>query len=251
MKRRQVLATLAAAAAVGPAAAQSGTRSYAVVSEIAREVFVTTFQESTGTRLGANLTPRLPIADGALEKVSLVAARSAITAADQGAPIWLIAPLETDLFDARAAYVEGTKVKLPDDLAAEMKQRGTTHLFIFSRLRDEANLRARNARLGTGQIEGLGFYIDPHAMMTNSDTLVTTKGFIAPYLYARATLVDARTGTILRMRRIVEGQVIAAERAEQGSDPWNVMTPADKVRLLSTLIQRQVGEAVPALLAGV
>jgi hypothetical protein len=246
MKKRMFMA-LAAAILALPAAAQETKRSYAVLSEIAREVQVTIFQEATGTRLGNNIVQRLPIAAGALDKVALVSAKTALGKADAGAPVWLIAPLDTDLFEWQLPFVEGTKVKLPDDLAAEMAQRGTTHLLLFTRLRDAANLRSVNARLGTGQLEGIGFYVDKQTEIKNVDTLVNSVGFIAPYMYVRATLVDARTGTVLKMRRIAEGDVIAAARPDQSGDPWNVMTPNDKVRHLGTMIDRQVADAVAAL----
>jgi len=229
--------------------AQGAPRSYAVLSEMAREVMVTNFQESTGTRLGANLTTRIPIPEGALDKVALVTAKQNIEKLAKGAPVWLVAPLDTDLFDARAVYTEGTTLKVPDDLAAALKEHGSTHLLLFTRLRDEANLRAQNARVGTGLIEGPGFYIDRHTKMTNLDTLTTTAGFIAPYLYMRATLLDARTGVILATRRVVEGEVLSASVAEQSGDPWSVMTPTEKVAQISAMIKREVDKAVPALLA--
>lgn len=248
MKKRIFLALLAAAACVAPAAAQDAKpRSYAVLAEIGREVQVTLFQEATGTRLGNNIVQRLPVTEGVLDKVALVSAKSALGKADPGAPVWLIAPLDSDLFEWQLPFVEGAKVKMPDDLAAEMARRGTTHLLLFTRLRDAANLRAANARIGTGQLEGVGFYVDKQTEMKNNNTLVNSVGFIAPYMYVRATLVDARTGTIVKMRRIAEGQVIAAARPDQSGDPWNVMTPAEKVRHLGTMIDQQVGEAVAAL----
>ncbi len=246
MNRRTVLILLAAALPV-PALAQEARRSYAVVSEIAREVQVTIFQEATGTRLGNNIVQRLPIGEGALDKVALVSAKGALGKADPGAPVWLIAPLDTDLFEWQQPYVEGSKVKLPDDLAAEMSRRGTTHLLLFTRLRDAANLRARTARLGTGPLEGVGFYVDKQTEMKNADTLVNSVGFIAPYLYARATLIDARTGTVLKMRRMAEGEVIAASRPEQSGDPWNMMTAGEKVRHLGNMIDQRIAESVAAL----
>ncbi len=247
MKRRILLALLAAACA-GPAAAQDARpRSYAVLSEIGRDVQVTFFQESTGTRLNNNIVQRLPVTEGALDKVALVSAKTALGKADAGAPVWLIAPLDTDLFEWQMPFVEGAKLRMPDDLAAEMGKRGTTHLLLFTRLRDAANLRAKSARLGTGPLEGIGFYVDKQTEMKNVDTLVNSVGFIAPYMYVRATLIDARTGTVLKMRRITEGQVIAAARPDQSGDPWNMMTPTEKVRHLGTMIDQQVGEAVAAL----
>jgi len=106
-----------------------------------------------------------------------------------------------------------------------------------------------NGRFGTGTLEGLGFYIDRLSQVKNVDTLTTTTGIIAPYLYMRASLIDAKSGKVIAMRRVTEGEIIAAARPEQGGDPWNVMSPTDKVRYLSELVQREIGKAVPDLLA--
>jgi hypothetical protein len=51
------------------------------------------------------------------------------------------------------------------------------------------------------------------------------------------------------MRRVTEGEIVVAARPEQGGDPWNLMSPNDKVRYLSELVQREIGKAVPDLLA--
>jgi hypothetical protein len=247
MLRRSFAAGLGALAL--SARAQGGARSFAVVSEFARDINVVVFQESTGTRLGNNLNDKIPVTGGAFDKLALTSAKQSIDKGERGAPVWLIAPLDSDLIDARTVFVEGGVVKLPDDLTAAMKERGTTHLVTFTRLRDQANLRAVNGRQGTGTLEGLGFYIDRLTEVKNQATLTTTTGFIAPYLYMRASLIDARSGKVLAMRRIVEGEILAAAHAEQGRDPWNVMRPEEKIRHLSELVQREIGKAVPELLA--
>ena len=254
MKIRQRVAALLAvclgwAVGVGPAAAQGAPHAYAVVSEFGRDIVITVGQTQTGTRLEANAAERLPVSNGAYDKVALISAKQALEKADAGAKVWLVAPLDVDLFNARGAYAEGSTVNVPADLAAALKERGSSHLLLFTRLRDEASLRAGNEHVGSGQIEGVGFYIDRWLKVKNLDTLTESTGFIAPYLYIRATLIDARSAKVLATRRVTAGTMVPADRPDQSGDPWALMSSQEKVGHLSALIRTEVGAAVPALLS--
>lgn len=252
MNRRSLVSLLAAAACLVTAnatRAQAGGPSFAVLSEIAREVRVVTYRPDVGTRLGANQEDRLPLSDGALDKLALVTAKSALQKASPGAPVWLIAPMDSDLFDPLDNFIEGSRLSIPADLAQALKEHGTTRLLLLSRHRAEARLSAAHGKLGSGQIEGVGFFVDHQASMTNQTTLVSSTGFIAPYLYMRATLIDLPGGTVLKSRRILQSSVRAAQQAEQSGDPWNVLSSEQKVRMLADMIVKEVTQAVPALLA--
>lgn len=245
----KALAGLACVAIGALAAAQPAPRSFAVYSEVAREINVVTFQESTGSRLSANLVSRVPIPQAALDNVVLLTARQALEQSDRGGRNWLIAPLDSDMFDPLQMPPEGATLKLPDDLAAEMKRRGLSHLLLFTRFRGDANLKSRNATLGSGPLEGLGFYIDRVTPLTRADTREDGAGFLAPFIYVRVTLVDGANGRVLRTRRVGEGHVIANVPGAGGGDPWDVMTPTEKVQRLTDMITREIGALLPEVLA--
>ena len=237
-------------AAVVGVSAQPAPRSFAVYSEVAREIGVVTFQESTGSRLDTNLVTRIPIPKAALDQTVQVLARQEVGRTDPGGKTWLIAPLDSDLFDARGAYLEGSTVTLPDDLKAAMKERGLSHLLLFTRYRTDAALKAVNGMVGTGQLEGLGFYIDRVTPMKSKDTGADVTGFLAPYLYVRVTLIDGASGRVLKSRRIAEGHVVANAGPQGGvADPWAVMTPVEKVQRLSDMIMVEIGKVLPEVLA--
>lgn len=243
--------TAAAALAIAPwaAHAQGTPRSYAIVSEFARDIRVVFFQESTGTRTRANREDRIPIDGNAFDKFAQAIAQDAIREADPGATVWPVAPLNVDLMSGRDTFAEGSTVTLPGELAAALRERGSTHLVTLTRLRDAANLRAAHGRLGDGPLEGLGFYIDRHQPMMSTETLVSSKGFLAPFLYVRATLIELPSGRVARMRRHAEGVVLAAEKADQAGDPWNVMPADRKLAVLSDMVRQDVGRLVRELVA--
>jgi hypothetical protein len=191
----------------------------------------------------------MELPDGIFDKQALLHARRAIEKAEHGAKTWLVAPLATDLFDPAAVFTVGGTVRFPDDLAAALKERGCTHVIAFTRLRADANLRAFNSRLGDGQLEGLGFYLDRVTPIKNVDSLVSGVGFVAPYFYVRASLLDAASGRVQAMQRITEGEAIGADTAAQAGDPWGSLPNSTKVQLLNNLVESQVLKAVPQLLA--
>jgi len=235
------------------AAAASATaqdkRSFAVISELARDVSVVTAQPGSIAQAGPNPVARLAIPEGTLDKVVLLTAKTAIANAEAGAPVWLVAPLDTDLFGPEQSLSEGATAKLPADLAAAMASRGSTHLLLVTRFRGEARLPLRGVQMGTGTLEGLGFYIDRYTPLPAVDGGADVPGFLAPYLYARAVLIDARSGRVLRTRRIGEGKIIANVRSTPPADPWNLLSPTDKVQRLSDLIVDDLGALMPVLLA--
>ncbi len=129
--------------------AQPTARSYAVVSEVARQVSVVSFQVSIGSLLNNNLRQRIDVPDGALDKVFLISAQKALKLATPGAEIWLLAPADSDFFGLLQP-TQGSKVTIPDDLLGALRERKSTHLLVFTRHRDDADLRFLNGSDGSG-----------------------------------------------------------------------------------------------------
>lgn len=245
LQRVAGLLLLAAAAAVP---AQTLKRSYVVLSELAQNVSVVTVQDPAVTGGGPTAPARLAIPEGTLDKVVLLIAKQAIAKADPEAPVWLVAPLDTDLFGPQQNLGERATVKLPADLADEMQKRGSTHLLFITRFRGEARLPLRGVQHGRGTLEGMGFYVDRFTTLPPGDAGPESPGFLAPFIYARAVLIDARTGLVLRTRRVGEGKVIANPQSTPPGDPWNLLSPTEKVGVLNDLIVDELGGLLPTML---
>ncbi len=81
LRRRQALLASALLPAVPWAAAQgSPPRHYSVLSELARELLVITFQPAVGSNLDANLRQRMPIPGGLIDRTALTMAKAHIDA---------------------------------------------------------------------------------------------------------------------------------------------------------------------------
>lgn len=250
--RRSALVTAVcwvAALTAGPAQAQS-PRSFAVVSEMARDVTVVTYQPAVGSRLGNNATSRITMPQGMLDKFVLNNTRAVLAKEAPGARVFLVSPLDSDLFENMQSVSEGSRINIPADVAEAFKSQGSTHLILFSRHRAEASIRFKDSRDGTGNLEGLGFYLDRVTTVSSDAAQQTGRGFLAPYLHARATLVDLATGKVQRTVEIQEAFAYANVRGDAKSvDVWDALSSNDKVRVLLEVLEQEVGKSLKALLA--
>ena len=232
----------------GAAFAQPATRSYAVVSEVARQVSVVSFQESTGSRLNSNRIQRIGVPDGALDKVFLLSAQKALKLATPGADIWLLAPADSDFFGLLQP-TQGSKVTIPDDLLGALRERKSSHLLVFTRHRDDADLRFLGSRDGTGPLEGLGYYVDHHTEVRRIEAKQVGLGYLASFTHFRATLIDVATSQVVGTAATRANIVTSAVGAQTASThPWDALTPAQKMNQLRDLVIREVQRLVPEVL---
>ncbi len=242
-----LIGSAAGAQTSGPPAAPLPT--IAIYSQLAREVSVTQFQESTGSRLDNNKRQRIPVPDGAFDKAVVVLAGQALRLAMPMVNPWLVAPTDQDLFDSLQTTSDGAQVNIPDDMMAALRERGAAQLIVFTPYRAQASLRAKFSREGTGQLEGLGFFVDMHTPTRNVDTNQVGKGYLAPYVHYRGTLIDVATRRVLRTRTTTEGFILSAADSKGSAHPWDVMTASEKMNTLRDMLKTEIGLTVPALLA--
>lgn len=243
---------LAAAFAVGGAAAQSVPLppSYAVISEVAREVSIVQFQTSVGSRLNNNPRQRVGVPEGTFDKAALLAAQQALKLARPGSGAWLIAPSDSDFFDALRMPPAGGVVQMPADLAAALKENRSTHLLVFTRFRADAQIRFVELTDSPGQLDGLGLYVDRAARVKNLDNRLVSPGFLAPYVHVRATLIDTATGKVLSTKTSQASRIFTAADSKDGSThPWDSLSSAEKMLTLRDMLRDEVTRLVPLLLA--
>lgn len=239
------LATVAALAQPAPAA---GLRSFAVVSEVGQQLQVVGFKEQTGSRLDSNQRTRIDTPGGAFDKTALLAAEQALKRALPGAPVFLVAPLDVELFPGVGNPVVGQRLQLPADLAAVLAQKGSTQLLLINRRNADAAFQSLDNRLGSGRIDGLGFYVERTTPIRTADPLEPAHGFLATYAYLNLSLIDLRDGRVLATQPVTDARLDIAPPSAAGGHPWDSVSNADKTANLLLLLRVAVEQTVPVML---
>ncbi|HEX7559050.1 MAG TPA: hypothetical protein VF386_07615, partial [Usitatibacter sp.] len=111
--------------------------------------------------------------------------------------------------------------------------------------RHEAMLTLPDGHAGSGQLEGLGFYIDRKMQIVNREASEPFLGFLSAFAYFRISLIEAATG-----KSLGEESIYASETSLSvgGKHPWDTMTSQEKVSALQSMVRRETERVMPALL---
>jgi hypothetical protein len=248
MPRVCAAVALAVGATVAVHAADTSD-SVAVMSLVGDEVEVVTYEGQTGRLTDANPRKSVPFADAQLDLVALKAAGEAAQAADPQATVALLSASTPALFSNQEKWFEGDHVRLPAEITAAVEREHAARLLLVTKYRGEARIRLSKSVTGSGRLEGMGFYVDPQTPLRRGDTGEWARGYLAPYAYIEASLIDVASNTVLRQTRIAEAYAISSARSKEDRDPWNALTTPQKVKAMRGLLDHQLREAVPPLFA--
>lgn len=117
---------------------------------------------------------------------------------------------------------------------------------VFTRHCDDADLRFLNVTDSTGQLEGLGYYVDHHSRVRLIEAMQVGVGYLASFTHFRATLIDVATSLVVGTAATRANIVTSAVGAQTASThPWDALTPAQKMGQLRDLVIREVERMVP------
>jgi hypothetical protein len=225
-------------------------RKYAVISLIGDRLTVVTHVMTTGSRIDKNRRESFDLPDATLDNAALGAVADAIEAADPRARVLLLGTRDPAIFAAQSRMLEkdNDSRELLARITGVTASQQATHLVLVSKLRGDAMLRLADGGLvGSGKLEGVGFYVDREMPITSVDMgLGRTAGFLAPFAYFRVTLVDLASGSVLREESVLASTTRASDQAAQ---PWDAMSAEEKVRALQSLIRGELHRVVPRLLS--
>ena len=154
--------------------------------------------------------------------------------------------LQNELFEP-----EDRSVALLGAVKELVQSQNATHLVLITKHRGNAALRRAKEYVGSGKIEGVGFYLDAGLDVDSPRGLAmhTRRGFLAPFAYIKVTLVDAKTMGVIREQTVEETTTVSTARAEGGShNPGDALTPAQKAAALQAMIRKAIARAMPAVL---
>lgn len=249
LRRGALLLVCALQALAASAFAADAERRYAVISLIGDTITVVGSQVQIGSLMDRNTRQSIPVPDATFDRSALVVAAEALKQADAQASPALFMPRNAALFRDHDGFFDGAKATLPAAIGSELRAQGLTHLLLFTKYRSESQLRDANGNnLGTGKLEGLGFYVNSSRKFVQSDTLEHSEGFIAPYVYVRVSLIDLAGASVLQARTVTASRVRAPRYSQGEQTAWETMSAEEKVATLRDLLESEARKVMPAVL---
>ncbi|MDC8770270.1 PI-PLC domain-containing protein [Roseateles albus] len=256
LARRALLGGVACAALTSVAWAQgsgeaAAKRSYVAISLLGDDVKVILREKQTGTRLDANVKESFTLAGGVFDAAALAAMDQSVRRADPGAKVFALKLSSAKVLGDPAALIDGDRLVVPAALAPTLAQLNASHLLLLTPHRAESKIRTRDqASIGLGSFEGLGYYLDRETEMRSESGDNQRKGFLAPYVYFKVTLVNLATLKVEGRKFITEGYATIGKKGSEAVDAWDILTALEKMELLRDMLKQETSDAVEALIKG-
>lgn len=184
----------------------------------------------------------------ALDDTAVLAASDAISRFDPRASIVMLSSndptlyeLQDELFEPR----ERSRALLASAITGPIQSQHATHLILIRKHRADAALRMQVQYVGSGKIEGIGFYVDPTLPTKNLETNETGAGFLATFAYVKVSLVDANTMAVIREQTVEESATMVTGKS---LNPLDALTAAQKTAALRSMIVKATASGVKAVL---
>ena len=234
-----------------PAFAADGDDRYAVVALVGDELSLVAYQPSVGTARDNNKLTRIPNRD---DRYDRLATEVTVASIHRAMPAAALQPVR---IDDRSAFADpesvlsanGSLPALLDAVRAGLADKDTHYLVLVSKYHGDAHLMTDSGSIGSGKLTGLGFYVDTRTRMRRNDTHETGRGFLAPFAYVMVSLIDLRTGSVIRSEAAMESEAIANAGPDSTGSPWDVISPERKVALLDAMLRTALLRAVPHVVA--
>ena len=242
---------LAAVLLLAVPAAAMAQRHYAILSLVGDEVMIVQRELQTGSRLDTNDRRAIQMPDAAVDRMVVLAVDDAVKRAEPSAKTTLLVSRRQALYDAVArAQPNGTEAMFQAVRPVVDSAKGATHIILVTKLRHPAMLRLRDGHVGSGTLEGVGFYLDRGGLMLERqwDTSDAERGFIAPYAYVRVSLVDLASGKVVAEERVIGSKAHTQGEAMMG-EAWASLSAQEKDRRLQEVIREETARVTPRVLA--
>ena len=228
-------------------AAAAADRHYAVLSLIGDKLLVVQYYQNEGFRSDSSLQASLSLDDNSLDKTALAAASATLEKIEPGTKPVLLVAKDTALYEAQAELTrtgKGAKELLPA-LGPMLRGSGATHLILLTKLKHEARVQqVKDTLLGSGMLEGLGFYVDTGRTLPNAPQGAVAPGVLGPFAYFKLELLDLGRGEVVRSEQVVASRTFT--NPESGN-AWTALSNHDKIAVLQDMIRRETARVVPGL----
>lgn len=229
-------------------AADIGPRTYAVISLIGDKINVVGHRATVGSTMDRNRQGAMAVQGHALDDTAVLAASDAIGRFDPRASIVMLSSNDPTLYELQDELFEPqqrSRALLGSAIKDPIQGQHATHLILIRKHRGDAALRMQVQYVGSGKIEGVGFYVDPTLPTKNLATNETGAGFLATFAYLNVTLVDANTMAVIREQIVEESATMLTGSSR---NPLDALTPAQKTAALRSMIIKATASGVKAVL---
>jgi hypothetical protein len=197
--------------------------------------------------IDSNQQEKLPVPSSEFDELALKTASDAVTKALPSTSLaaLTVAAAGSDL-DPAQFLVDG-RIAASHRMVVALRDAGFSHLLVITKYRAPARLKFLTNSVGSGYLQGIGFYIDNTLEAQRMDTLEVATGMIAPYVYIKLALIDLTSLQQIREQTITDSTTRSAAGHKEAFDAWSALTAQQKVSLLKDLIRTNISEAVPLL----
>ena len=221
----------------------------AVTSLVGDTMNVTVRRDTTGTNLRRNHLTTLNMPSQVFDVTVMKAVQEALGRSHPGASVAMLrVPAAGSGADPILLFGADGNLAPKNGLVEALRQQGYQYLVAAIKLR--ANNRvslASDMIVGTGELEGVGFYIDQGLAVQRSGTAERVEGIIAPHVYIQLALIDLTVPEIRSVQRVTANGIVSSGSNKEGMDAWGALSSEEKVTAIEQLIRRHVGAAVPQL----
>jgi len=246
---RILLALLLVASSFTADAAEA--RRYAILSLIGDRLLISEYlPPSTPNGVESNTQNFLQLEDPALERTSLLAVEQMIKKVEPDAKPVLLFAQDGRIYAAQERMLDegSNSLHMLDYIRGLLMGQDVTHLILVTKVRQAARLQVDRAQVGSGVLEGLGFYIDPSLPIKDTSTGKTGQGLVAPFAYIKVTLVNLAKSTIVKEQSVTGSTVTGVGQFTDTFNPWTNLPAERKVQLLQGVIRAEMAGAVPRIL---
>jgi hypothetical protein len=225
---------------------------YAVLSLLSDNFTIITRDMATGSNLDRNRRVTVAVPGNVLDKTMVLAMDDALRAAGVKSPAVLLFTSDPAIFARQHQLLDdsaGTAALL-DAVRPVLKGVDANYLVLASKYRRDARIQVEDGYVGSGPIEGLGFYIDREYQPRRVGVISIAPGYLAVFTYFRLSLIDLASGRVVREVPVFASRTrLGTEDRSESGHPWDSMSPQEKVDALSQLLRSETPAAMKQLLS--
>lgn len=223
---------------------------YAVLSLLSDRLTIVNRDMSTGSNIDRNVRDVLPIPGNLLDRNMALAMDDALREAGVKTAAVMLFTSDKAIFSRQAQLLDaaaGTAALL-DAVRPVLRGVDATHLILATKYRHEARLQVDDGYVGSGLLEGLGFFVDRTYEPRHVATAAVAPGFLSAFAYFKLALLDLATGRLVREEAVFASQTSMGRESRTGH-PWDAMSAEQKVAALDRLLKTETPVAMRKLIA--